>query len=594
MSILPVIARELRAQARQPLTYWLRMAGGLSVVGAIVAALWVEGGINRRPTYVVSGMTTFSAANSFAGPAPNQFQSFGTTLFSKMNLFIFTAIWLFVPLASADALSRERREGTLPILYLTELRSLGIVVGKCFVHMLRAFSMFLTMAPWLMLPLVFGGVDVRDIEMALLLNLTAVLLAQAAGLLASTIPRDWLKSVILAELFALCLFLSMLVVHGEVLSSALRAGMPPGLTPGTPAFWNSRYSALYEFTGAPWYGGGILARTKGLLEISVNNSFADYVNPRWYYGRFAAQTVWQQIWTTLTPPCVRAWFRGVMGMVIGAALVLLAATWIGAWRIERSWRETPADSSVSELRDQYFRPVFAVQSFKRRLSRALMANPIGWLQQYSTSARLVKWGWCLFIIVVEIIFSSNSNDLYEAQAGLGLLLLLGLTFSATASFRQELETGAFELLLVTPIRERQIVVGRLRGLWQQFLPAILVYGAGMIYLAVGWRDQSHGPQAWLSLTRTMAGYCTLPLVGLYFSVLRWNFFGAWLAACVVGMAPAWLCRSFGAIFGVNELEVIALQFGVGFAAALMLEMRLKSRGFVQEKWKLTELADATA
>jgi ABC-type transport system involved in multi-copper enzyme maturation permease subunit len=508
MSVLSVIVRELRAQARQPLTHWLRMAGGFSVVVAITMALWAV----RETTHHVTGLSTMVP---FAGPARNQFQSFGTTLFGKMNLFIFASIWLFVPLASADALSREQREGTLPILYLTELRSLGIVVGKSFVHMLRAVSLFLTMAPWLTLPLVFGGVEVRDLAMALMLDFTAVLLAQAAGLLASTIPRDWLKSVILAELFALCLLLSMLVVHGAVLSRAIKAGMPPGLKPGTPAFWQSSFGALYEFTDAG-RGDGILARTRGLLELTTNSSFGGYVNPRWWYGRFAAETVWQQIWTTLSAPRVRGWLRGVAGMVVGAAAVLMAATWVGAWRIEKSWREAPTDTSASELRERYFSPRFRVHAFKRKLSRALTANPIGWLQQYSTSARMVKWGWCLIIIVVEIIFSANSDDLYAAQTGLGLILLLGLTFSATASFREELETGAFELLLVTPLRERQIIVGRLLGLWQQFLPAIVVYGAGLIYLTAGWHDQAHTPYAWVWLGEVMAAFCTLPLIGLIF------------------------------------------------------------------------------
>jgi hypothetical protein len=587
MSVLPVIVRELRAQARQPITHWLRIVGGISVVGAILAALWSVGGIggmgllagsNQSSSSAVGGWSSYSPF--FAGPPRNQFQSFGTTLFSKMNLFIFAAIWLFVPLASADALSRERREGTLPLLYLTELRSLGILVGKCFVHMLRAGTLFLTMAPWLMLPLLFGGVELRDLAMALLLDFTAVLLALAAGLLASTFPRDWMKSVILAEVLALCLLLMMLEVHGAVLSTAVTAGIPPGLKPGTPAFWNSRFSGLYEFTSAS-YGDGILARTRGLLEISVNTSFSDSANLRWYFGQFAAETVWQQIWTTLTAPCIRAWFQGVAGMVVGAALILIGATWVGARRIEKSWRETPIDASVSELREQYLTPRFGVHAFKRRLSRTLTANPIGWLQQYSTSARMVKWGWCLFIIVVEIILTGNSNDLYDAQAGLGFLILLGLTFSATASFRQELETGAFELLLVTPLRERQIIVGRLRGLWQQFLPAILVYGAGVIFLNTGWHDRS-SVYAWLWFGKIMTGFCTLPLIGLYFSVLRWNFFGAWLAACAIGMVPALLGRSFG--FGWSS--IVVAQFVVALGAVLLLERRLKNRGFVQAKGKV--------
>src|ERR1700704_2861913 len=110
MSVLPVIVRELRAQSRQPLTHWLRIAGGVSVAGAIAAALWTMGTIKSQA----------GGGNMLANPV----QTFGTTLFGKMNLFIFVAIWLFVPLATADAVSRERREGTLVLLYLTELRSL--------------------------------------------------------------------------------------------------------------------------------------------------------------------------------------------------------------------------------------------------------------------------------------------------------------------------------------------------------------------------------------------------------------------------------------------------------------------------------------
>src|SRR5207302_550579 len=161
-------------------------------------------------------------------------------------------------------------------------------------------------------------------------------------------------------------------------------------------------------------------------------------------------------------------------------------------------------------------------------------NPIGWLQHYSPSARMVKWGWCLFIIIVEIFLSGNEADLYIAQSWLSLILLLGLTFSASGSFRRELETGAFELWLVTPLRERQIIAGRVRGLWRQFLPSILLFGGGSIYLATGWSGTSHAREAWQTLGRTMAGFCTLPLIGLYFSVRRWNFFAAWLAACLVG------------------------------------------------------------
>jgi hypothetical protein len=314
-----------------------------------------------------------------------------------------------------------------------------------------------------------------------------------------------LKSVILAQFFALILLLTMLNVHGAVLSKAVRAGMPGGFTPRTIAFRNSGYVGLWYLFGPQRNQSGIIARTSGQLEFTANGSFGAR-EPDYFFGRAGADTVWQGIWSSLIAPGLLCWFRGVAGMLVGSALVLLGATAVGAWRVEKSWQDAPADPKVIELRRRYLVPRFRLQTMRRKFARALTANPIGWLQHYSPSARLVKWGWCLAIIVVEIIFSANSNDLYAAQAGLGLVLLLGLTFSATGSFREELETGAFELLLVTPLRERQIIIGRLRGLWRQFFPAMLVYGAGSIYLASGWRDQALAREAWLAHGRARHGH----------------------------------------------------------------------------------------
>jgi hypothetical protein len=266
-------------------------------------------------------------------------------------------------------------------------------------------------------------------------------------------------------------------------------------------------------------------------------------------------------------------------MFLGAGLVLVTTTWLGAWHVARSWQDMPQQGLAARLRRRLFTPCLGVPLLNRKLSRALTANPIGWLQHYSPSARMVKWAWCLFIIVVEIIFSGDPEDLYGAQAGLGLLLLLGLTFGATASFRAELETGAFELLLVTPLRERQIIAGRVRGLWRQFLPAVLVYGAGSIYLASGWSAGGHARQAWLALAHTISGYCALPFIGLYFSARRWNFFVAWFAACLLGLLPG----ALGRLLGARDLSMIVLQLGTAIIAAVLLERRLKNRAFLQHR-----------
>lgn len=557
MSILPVILRELKSQARQPLTYWLRVLGAISVAGAFGIAWW--------------NVHDFQNSNPF-GSVRNPVGTFGTALFGKLNLFMFLSIWLFVPLSTADAISRERREGTLALLFLTELRSWGIVLGKASAHVLRAFSLFLTMAPWLLIPVLFGGVGLRDIFLAMMLNSSALLLALAAGLLASTIPRDWLKAVILSELFALCLLLMMLNFHAAVLKQAIHAGDPASAQ-------NTR-----GFTGPSWIvqdlvrpSDGVLRQTIRQIEFTTSSSLL--LSQRWFrnpYSQPSLETQWETMWENLPQKGQRAWFLGVIRMVAWSAGTLLAALWIGAWCVRRFWQDAPRSESIQELERALWVPRFRLKSLSRTMSRSLTANPVGWLQHYSPKARMVKWAWCLFILLAEILLSSSATDLYDAQAGLGLILLAGLGFSATGSFRNEFETGAFELLLVTPLRERQIIWGRVRGLWNQFLPAMAIYGAGSIYLTSGWNTAGYAREAWLALLASVVSFCVLPVVGLYFSVRRLNLFVAWAFACSIGLLPGQLARMFGAELTV----VIPFQLIVGIATGLMLETRMRSRHFV--------------
>jgi len=55
----------------------------------------------------------------------------------------------------------------------------------------------------------------------------------------------------------------------------------------------------------------------------------------------------------------------------------------------------------------------------------------------------------------------------------GALLLLGMGIRACGSFAAEFETGALELLLISPLKPRHILAGRLRGLMSCFMPAII-------------------------------------------------------------------------------------------------------------------------
>src|SRR5208283_2769101 len=131
MTVLPVIERELRASARQPFTYYLRVVG--------VTALLLAG-------------LLFGLKVGF-GPGV------GPRLFADLHTTLFGAIWVLVPMLTADCISRERREGTLGLLFLTPLKGTDIVVAKGLVHGLRAITLWFAVLPVLTVPFLMGGVS---------------------------------------------------------------------------------------------------------------------------------------------------------------------------------------------------------------------------------------------------------------------------------------------------------------------------------------------------------------------------------------------------------------------------------------------------
>lgn len=142
------------------------------------------------------------------------------------------------------------------------------------------------------------------------------------------------------------------------------------------------------------------------------------------------------------------------------------------------------------------------------------------------------------------------NDLYESQCWVVLLLMVGLAASAAGSFRRERETGALELILVTPLSVGQIIFGRLRGVWGQFLPTmVLLFTVGAFLMQAGlqgpWSDDWPGLEENSTLgLLTATSFLTLPVMGLYCSTVRKTFLAAWLWTVLAGLAVPWLLSFF--------------------------------------------------
>src|SRR5438093_7710598 len=285
MNLLPVIVRELRAQSRQPMTYWLRVIG----LGAIIG---------------VMALVDLSGAPS----------ELGARLFSALNAALFLSIWIFVPLLTADTISREKREGTLGLLFLTPLTPIGIVCGKSLIHALRAVTLFLAVLPALALPFLLGGLTWKDCVVSLLLNSSALVLALAAGLLASTLATDSRRALALALALGLGFAYLFMLIHLRCFYSTL------------PKFLKlpSRQPIVFDW----FFRENLISQIRTLVSFNTGLGAESY--GYYWWGRMRPAEGWRFVWLNYPVPFHIAWLRELGWLFIQstigfAAIALLAS-----------------------------------------------------------------------------------------------------------------------------------------------------------------------------------------------------------------------------------------------------------------------------
>jgi ABC-type transport system involved in multi-copper enzyme maturation permease subunit len=413
-----------------------------------------------------------------------------------------------VPLLAADTISRERREGTLPLLFLTPLKPRGIVYGKGMVHALRAFTLWLAVLPVLTVCFLIGGVEWSAVLLSVVINFSSLCLALAAGLAASAVTKTWTRSLALAMVIAVLFFLAFLTALPCVLDTVVLAFS------GSIDTWSDCW------TVSPVCG----------LALALNHD---------------------DIWQNLVIELQRRFRIGLAPLICSYSVVALLslvgallASRFAAWIVGRTWRDQPPSPGVLWLREKLCRPLVFQDALRRWLRWELQHNPIGWLEQRSWSGRLVVWSWFAIVMCAySSLFANMSlykNAFEGVQTLLALVLALSLAVSAAGSFRRERESGVLELLLVAPLRETQIIVGRVRGLWAQFVPASVLLCGVWLYCAT---FLTSGSQV-LSVLLYIVTFLTLPVVGLYFSLTRASFMAALLMTVLAQFAlPAALAQA---------------------------------------------------
>jgi hypothetical protein len=167
MTLLPIVARELRIRARWRSTWLVR-------TGVAVVALAV--------TVVMS----FSLAFGATGAGQGMLMTLGWIT------FVFCVVEGFR--STADCISEEKREGTLGLLFLTDLKGYDVVLGKFVATSLSSVYGLLAVIPALAVPVLLGGVTGAEFWRVVLALVSALWLSLTSGIFISTITRDERKA----------------------------------------------------------------------------------------------------------------------------------------------------------------------------------------------------------------------------------------------------------------------------------------------------------------------------------------------------------------------------------------------------------------
>jgi hypothetical protein len=528
MTLLPVVERELRVAARRPSTYWTR---GLAAVGMM--GVW---------------LLLFLANRGASAAEVNR------TLFIALGVLALGFCLLAGIFLTADCLSEEKREGTLGLLFLTDLRGYDVVLGKLIATSVHAAYGLLAMLPVLALPLLMGGVTVGEFwRVALALSVT-LFLSLNMGMCVSAAVRE-AREAMAGTLLGMLLLAGALPAVGLLVTGLAKVRLPYAL------IWPS---PVHTFIAA----------------LDMNYRLGP--GPREFWG---------SLYT-------------VSGLGIGLLVV-------ASLLLPRAWqdgpRSVPADGATTKPEHE------GLAKSGRRSARTqllLDGNPYLWLASRRRSSDflagvlvgllLLLW-FCALIISLVVNLNRSARWAFMLclftsyglhQAGKYLAAL-----DATRQLSEDRRSGALELLLVTPLGEARILSGQKRALKRRSLGLkflLLLVNGAMCWMVWACRRQLHmGPA-----DRALFGELFLgSTVVLFTDIAALHTVGTWMAIrarghqrAVLGTLGRVMLVPWAAIFlwvflmmtrafspGASEVALIfALWFMLGIATDLVSVARARA------------------
>jgi hypothetical protein len=396
MNCLPIVNRELRVAARKRSTFWLRVAAALTAL------------------LIGSGCMILSRLQG------SQTSQMGSVLFHVLTWLCLAAGLSAGLFFTSDCLSEEKREGTLGLLFLTDLRGYDVALGKLLATSLRGFYALLAVLPILAITLLMGGITGAQYWKSALALVNALFVSLAAGMVVSAVSHDSQKAMT-----GTLLVLLLLALGGPAADSII-AGIK-----------HRSFEPLWSVS-SPGY---VLAAASD-------------------WGR---SSYWAALVTT---------------QLLGWAMLALACALVPhTWQVRKR-------AGASQSQGWAYAWRYGGARRRLRLRRKLIGpQPVAWL---ACRERWQPQGlWAIAVLMaggfVAVMIWKLPKEAWLVWSWIGglftLILYLWAASQACRFFVEARRSGLLELLLATPLSERQIVAGQWQALRRMFgLPVLLLLG----------------------------------------------------------------------------------------------------------------------
>ena len=443
MRFLPIVGRELRVAARRRATFWVRSGVALAV---LAAAAWIFLMYGRQSPRDVGQMIFYVLTG-------------GALLYCLLAGLRTTA----------DCLSEEKRDGTLGLLFLTDLKGYDVVLGKLVANSLNASYGMLAIVPVLGIPLLMGGVTVGEFGRMAAVLMNTLFFSLCVGMFASAISKSGRKAMG-ATFFILLFFAAGIPALGAWLS------------------WHKGLPRWEEMFGLPC----------PLFSYAMAQDRMFKAKGDWFY-----------------------WSVGTIH-VLGWGFLALAS-----WITPRTWQDRPAGVLGLRWRERWLTWSHGDAAERKRFrDRLLDRGAYFWLASRPRQKPAWVWGMLGGFACVWVwgIFKYRddwfSAGIYAATAIVVNLALKGwLVSEAGRQLIEDRRIGALELLLSTPLTVPEILRGQRLALQRQFLgPVLLVLFADILMLIAGSKDLSWGGndrKFWLWGSSVFLTAFVMDLVALY-------------------------------------------------------------------------------